>query len=155
VKQDEPDNLPYTHEAVAVNDPTSSIEFRRELAGLLNRYNIDNWAEIPDHILADILADLIPPVRWGRIATAKWMGQPLLGEKLAASLTAGAPVAHEWAWPGEDTSSIADSPFPLGDPRGFNEYQRCVSDMCAVQRKHTGTCQAKWLEQSRRDEEDV
>ena len=81
-----PDGLPYPNECVAVNDPTTSVQFRRELADVLNRYGVDNWAETPDHILADVLADLIAPVRWGRIATAKWMGQPLLGEKLSASL---------------------------------------------------------------------
>ena len=77
-------------EPVPAETPAESIEFRRELASLLNRYGVDSWAEIPDHILADILADLIPPVRWGRIATAKWMDQPLLGEKLSASLTEAA-----------------------------------------------------------------
>jgi hypothetical protein len=66
--------------------PSEDVEFRRELAALLNRYGVDGWAEIPDHILADVVADLIVPIRWGRIATAKWMGQPLLGEKLSASL---------------------------------------------------------------------
>jgi len=72
-------------------NPVDDVEFRRELAHLLNRWGVDNWAEIPDHILADVLANLIGPIRWGRIATAKWMGQPLLGEKLSASPAASQP----------------------------------------------------------------
>lgn len=63
---------------MAASDP----EFRRELAAILNRYGVDNQAETPDFILADLLADLIPAIRNARTATATWMGQPPLGEKL-------------------------------------------------------------------------
>lgn len=60
----------------------SDPEFRRELAEVLNRHGVDDQAETPDFILADLLADLIPAIRNARTATAKWMGQPLLGEKV-------------------------------------------------------------------------
>lgn len=97
--------MPYPPDMLEPDDatPTESIEFRRELARLLNRYNIDNWAEIPDTILADMLADLVVPIRWGRIATAKWMGQPLLGDKLSATAQVAPRVAdHHTYVPGAD-----------------------------------------------------
>lgn len=140
--------------------PAESVEFRRELAALLNRHGVDNWAEIPDHILADMLAELIVPVRWGRIATAKWMGQPLLGEKLSATPrrehtrqgdcreadpaggVPGCPAClrpNSPAWV-EDTTPVANNPYPPGDPRGFNEYQPCRTDLCAAARCHTDRC---------------
>lgn len=79
----------------ADDNPSNDVGFRRDLASLLNRYGIDNWAEIPDHILADSVANAIPVLRWARIATARWMGQPLLGGKLSASLPPG-PVPAFW-----------------------------------------------------------
>lgn len=63
--------------------PAESAEFRRELAALLNRHSVDDQAEMPDFILAALLADMIPVIRTARVDTAKWMGQPLLGEKLS------------------------------------------------------------------------
>jgi hypothetical protein len=130
-------SLPYPADMLEPIDlsepPTDDPEFRRELARVLNRWGVDSWAEIPDHILADVLAQLIAPIRWGRIATAKWMGQPLLSEKLAASLR-------------RDPGEIPDNPFPPGDPRGLQEYQACISDLCAVQRRHTTMCLTVQLE---------
>ena len=131
--------MPYPPDMLEPDDatPTESIEFRRELARLLNRYNIDNWAEIPGTILADMLADLVVPIRWGRIATAKWMGQPLLGDKPSATLRVKLPQP---IWPGEDTAPAPGNPYPQDDPRGFNEYQPCATDLCAAARQHTGRC---------------
>lgn len=86
----------YPPDLLTPQDPPSPFEpemgpsemggFRRELAALLNRHGVDNWAETPDHILADLLADMVPALRRARIVTAAWMDQPLLGEKLSASL---------------------------------------------------------------------
>lgn len=150
MNQNDPPPPAFTHECVAVNDPTISVEFRRELADVLNRYNVDNWAETPDHILAGILAEMVAPIRWGRIGTAKWMGQPLLGEKLAASLRdpADAGVVR-WAqplWPGENTEPVEGSPYPPGDSRGFREYDPCRTDLCAANRQHTARCVAARLD---------
>ena len=129
-----PDDMLYEH----VN-PCANLEFRRDLASLLNRYGIDNWAETPDIILADTLAGVIPALRHGRVATAWWLGQPLLGEKLTVGPR---PPAEPAPWV-EDTTPISGNPFPPGDPRGWTEYQACHTDLCAVQRQHTMRCSAR------------
>lgn len=35
---------------------------------------------------------------------------------------------------------IPDNPFPKGDPRGWAEYSKCKSHICAAQRKHVEEC---------------
>lgn len=148
-----PDDMLYEHA-----NPCANLEFRRDLASLLNRYGIDDWAETPDIILADTLAEVIPALRHGRVAVARWMNRPLLAEKLSASLRrpaerwpagctcggvvgAPCPVCNPpWV---EDTTPIPDNPFPPGDPRGWTEYQACHTDLCAVQRQHSMRCSAR------------
>lgn len=136
-----PDDMLYEH----VN-PCANLEFRRDLAHLLNRYGIDNWAETPDIVLADTLAEVVPALRHGRVATARWMGQPLLGEKLAVNLRVPVADVIKSAWPGEDTTPVPGTPYPIGDPRGFREYDPCQSDLCALARNHTARCVAARLD---------
>lgn len=149
-----PDGMLYEHA-----NPCANLEFRRDLASLLNRYGIDNWAETPDIVLADTLAGVIPALRHGRIATARWMDQPLLGEKHTAMfrrpggsawpegcicggvIGAPCPVCNPpWV---EDTTPVSNNLYQPGDPRGFKEYEPCLTDLCAAQRQHTVRCQAR------------
>lgn len=34
-------------------------EFKRELTGMINRYNIDGEGEIPDHVVAEMLTSVL------------------------------------------------------------------------------------------------
>ena len=60
-------------EPIATTDPM--LEFKRELTDLINRHSIENYADMPDFIMAQMICDLIrfgigPRVK----ATLRWYG---------------------------------------------------------------------------------
>ena len=60
-------------EPIATTDPM--LEFKRDLTDLINRHSIENYADMPDFIMAQMICDFIrfgigPQVK----ATLRWYG---------------------------------------------------------------------------------
>lgn len=57
-------------------------EFTEQLESLLNRFNIDNWADTPDYILAEHLTGALRLYRATLTTTRVWHGWKTLPERL-------------------------------------------------------------------------
>lgn len=65
----------------------SEDELTEELASLLNRHNVDNWANTPDYILAEHLMGCLRQYRATLETNRQWHRWPTLAERLRLNRT--------------------------------------------------------------------
>jgi hypothetical protein len=62
-------------ELPAYDSPAKGDAFRQELAGLLNRYSMENASDTPDFLLADYLIECLRALDTAIRARDRWKGK--------------------------------------------------------------------------------
>jgi hypothetical protein len=71
-----------------MSDEEKTVEFRKELESLLNRYCWENKTNIPDFLLAQTVLAFLINIEMMMKATMEWHNWPSLSEKLRLNIEA-------------------------------------------------------------------